>query len=86
LYLGPEHWPIDRPVAADKSLEDGNLAPELSQTILLTAEHAFNITTRYLNCLKRNTQNILMTIQKVGRTTKNRMSPNNYKYFQGYDC
>jgi hypothetical protein len=67
-----------------KALQDGNLTAQLSQAFLLAAEHAFNIATRGFNRLKRTTKNTLATIQKVGRTTKNRMGPNNHKYLQGY--
>jgi hypothetical protein len=52
---------------------------------LLRAKHAFNIATRRLYGLKGTTKNTLATIQKVGRTTKNCMSPNNHKYLQGYN-
>ena len=68
-----------------KALQDGNLAAQLSKAFLLAAEHAFNIATRGFNRLKRTTKNTLATIQKVGRTTKNRMSPNNHQYLQGYN-
>ena len=68
-----------------KALQDGNLAAQLRETFLLTAEHAFDIATRGLYRLKRTTKNTLATIQKVGRTTKNRMSPNNHQYLQGYN-
>jgi hypothetical protein len=68
-----------------KALQDGNLAAQLREAFLLAAEHAFNIATRCLNGLKRTTKNTLATVQKVGRTTKNRMSPNNHKYLQGYN-
>ena len=68
-----------------KALQDGNLAAQLREAFLLTAEHAFDIATCCLNRLKRTTKNTLATIQKVGRTTKNRMSPNNHKYLQGYN-
>jgi hypothetical protein len=67
-----------------KALQDNNLAAQLSQAFLLTAEHAFNIATSRLYSLKRTTKNTLTTIKKVGRTTKNRMSPSNYKYPQEY--
>ena len=67
-----------------KALQDGNLAAQLSQAFLLRAEQAFNIATRRLYGLKRTTKNTLATIQKVGRTTKNCMSPNNHQYLQGY--
>ena len=67
-----------------KALQDGNLAAQLSQAFLLRAEQAFNIATRCLYGLKRTTKNTLATIQKVGRTTKNCMSPNNHQYLQGY--
>jgi N-acetylglutamate synthase-like GNAT family acetyltransferase len=67
-----------------KALQDGNLATQLREAFLLAAEHAFNIATRGFNRLKRTTKNTLATIQKVGRTTKNRMGPNNHKYLQGY--
>jgi hypothetical protein len=67
-----------------KALQDGNLAAQLRGAFLLTAEHAFNIATSRLYCLKRTTKNTLATIQKVGRTTKNCMSPNNHQYLQGY--
>jgi hypothetical protein len=60
-----------------KALQDGNLAAQLREAFLLAAEHAFNIATRCLDGLKRTTKNTLATVQKVGRTTKNRMSPNN---------
>ena len=68
-----------------KTLQDGNLTAQLSKAFLLAAEHAFNIATRGFNRLKRTTKNTLATIQKVGRTTKNRMSPNNHQYLQGYN-
>ena len=68
-----------------KALQDGNLATQLRKAFLLAAEHAFNIATRGFNRLKRTTKNTLTTIQKVGRTTKNRMGPNNHKYLQGYN-
>ena len=68
-----------------KALQDGNLAAQLREAFLLTAEHAFDIATRGLYRLKRTTKNTLATIQKVGRTTKNRMSPNNHQYLQGYN-
>ena len=68
-----------------KALQDGNLATQLREAFLLAAEHAFNIATRGFNRLKRTTKNTLATIQKVGRTTKNRMGPNNHKYLQGYN-
>ena len=68
-----------------KALQDGNLAAQLREAFLLTAEHAFDIATRGLYRLKRTTKNTLVTIQKVGRTTKNRMSPNNHQYLQGYN-
>jgi hypothetical protein len=67
-----------------KALQDGNLAAQLREAFLLTAEHAFNIAASGLDGLKRTTKNTLTTIQKVGRTTKNRMGPNNHKYLQGY--
>ena len=67
-----------------KALQDGNLAAQFSQAFLLTAKHAFNIATSRLNRLKRTAKNTLATIQKVGRTTKNRMSPSNRMYLQGY--
>ncbi len=67
-----------------KALQDGNLAAQLREAFLLTAEHAFNIATSRLYRLKRTAKNTLATIQKVGRTTKNRMSPSNHKYLQGY--
>jgi N-acetylglutamate synthase-like GNAT family acetyltransferase len=67
-----------------KALQDGNLAAQLREAFLLAAEHAFHIATRGFNRLKRTTKNTLATIQKVGRTTKNRMSPNNHQYLQGY--
>jgi hypothetical protein len=63
-----------------KALQDGNLTAQLREAFLLAAEHAFNIATRGFNRLKRTTKNTLATIQKVGRTTKNRMSPNNHQY------
>ena len=56
----------------------------LRGAFLVTTEHAFNIATRYLYGLKRTTKNTLATIQKVDRTTKNHMSPNNHQYLQGY--
>ena len=68
-----------------KALQNGNLAAQLREAFLFTAEHAFDIATGCLNRLKRTTKNTLATIQKVGRTTKNRMSPNNHKYLQGYN-
>jgi len=68
-----------------KALQDGNLTAQLREAFLLAAEHAFNIATRGFNGLKRTTKNTLATIQKVGRTTKNRMSPNNHQYLQGYN-
>lgn len=68
-----------------KALQDGNLAAQLREAFLLTAEHAFDIATRGLYRLKRTTKNTLATIQKVGRTTKNRMSPNNHQHLQGYN-
>jgi hypothetical protein len=68
-----------------KALQDGNLAAQLRKAFLLTAVHVFNIATRGLYRLKRTTKNTLATIQKVGRTTKNRMSPNNHQYLQGYN-
>lgn len=68
-----------------KALQDGNLTAQLREAFLLTAEHAFDIATRGLDGLKRTTKNTLATIQKVGRTTKNRMGPNNHKYLQGYN-
>ena len=55
------------------------------EAFLLTAEHAFDIATHGLYRLKRTTKNTLATIQKVGRTTKNRMSPNNHQYLKGYN-
>ena len=67
-----------------KALQDDNLATQLREAFLLAAEHAFNIATRGFNGLKRTTKNTLTTIQKVGRTTKNRMGPNNHQYLQGY--
>jgi hypothetical protein len=67
-----------------KTLQDGNLTAQLREAFLLAAEHAFNIATRGLYRLKRTTKNTLATIQKVGRTTKNRMGPNNHQYLQGY--
>ena len=67
-----------------KALQDGNLATQLSKAFLLTAEHAFHIAASGLDGLKRTTKNTLATIQKVGRTTKNRMGPNNHQYLQGY--
>jgi len=67
-----------------KALQDGNLTAQLREAFLLAAEHAFNIATRGFNGLKRTTKNTLATIQKVGRTTKNRMGPNNHQYLQGY--
>jgi hypothetical protein len=51
---------------------------------LLAVEHAFDIAARGFNRLKRTTKNTLATIQKVGRTTKNRMGPNKLQYLQGY--
>jgi len=66
-----------------KALQDNNLAAQLSQTFLLTAEHAFNIATRRLYNLKRRTKNTFATIQKVGHTTKNRICPSNHQYLQG---
>jgi hypothetical protein len=68
-----------------KALQDDNLAARLRKAVLLTVEHAFDIAIRCLNPLKRTTKNTLATIQKVGRTTKNRMSPNNHKYQPGYN-
>ena len=68
-----------------KALQDGNLAAQLREAFLLAAEHAFDIAARGLDGLKRTTKNTLTTIQKVGRTTKNRMGPNNHKYLQGYN-
>jgi hypothetical protein len=68
-----------------KALQDGNLAAQLREAFLLAAEHAFDIAARGFNRLKRTTKNTLATIQKVGRTTKNRMSPNNHQYLQGYN-
>ena len=68
-----------------KALQDGNLAAQLREAFLLRAKHAFNIATRRLYGLKGTTKNTLATIQKVGRTTKNCMSPNNHKYLQGYN-
>ena len=59
-----------------KALQDGNLAAQLREAFLLRAKHAFNIATRRLYGLKGTTKNTLATIQKVGRTTKNCMSPN----------
>ena len=67
-----------------KALQDGNLAAQLRETFLHTAEHAFDIATSSLYRLKRTTKNTLAPIQKVGCTTKNRMSPSNHKYLQGY--
>jgi hypothetical protein len=67
-----------------KALQDGNLTAQLSKAFLLAAEHAFHIATRGLYRLKRTTKNTLATIQKVGRTTKNRIGPNNHQYLQGY--
>ena len=67
-----------------KALQNGNLARNLAR-LLLTAQQAFNVTTSDLCGLKRTTKNTLATVQKVGRTTKNRMSPNNHKYLQGYN-
>ena len=68
-----------------KALQDGNLAVQLREAFLLPAEHAFNIAASGLDGLKRTTKNTLTTIQKVGRTTKNRMGPNNHQYLQGYN-
>jgi hypothetical protein len=68
---------ISRLLLLIKALQDGNLAAQLREAFLLTAEHAFDIATRGLYHLKQTTKNTLATIQKVGRTTKNRMSPNN---------
>lgn len=53
-----------------KALQDTNLVAQLSQAFLLTAEHAFNIARSRHYSLKR--------------TTKNRMSPSNHQYLQGY--
>ena len=39
---------------------------------------AFDVATSDLNRLKRTTENTVVAIQKVGRTTKNRMGPNNH--------
>ena len=39
-----------------KALQDNNLAAQLSQAFLLTAEHAFNIATSRLYSLKRTTK------------------------------
>lgn len=47
-----------------KALQDGNLAAQLREAFLLTAEHAFEIATRGLCRLKRTTKNTLATIQK----------------------
>jgi hypothetical protein len=66
-----------------KALQDNNLAAQLSQAFLLTAEHAFNIAISRLYSLKRTTKNTLATIKKVGRTTKNRICPSNHQYLQG---
>ncbi len=68
-----------------KALQNGNLAAQLRKAFLLIAEHVFNIATRGLYRLKQTTKNTLATIKKVGRTTKNRKSPNNHQYFQGYN-
>ena len=45
-----------------KALQNSNLATQLSQAFLLTAEHAFDIATRGLYRLKRITKNTLATI------------------------
>jgi len=68
-----------------KALQYGNLATQLREAFLIAAEHAFHIAESGLNGLKRTTKNTLTTIQKVGRTTKNRMGPNNHQYLQGYN-
>ena len=44
-----------------------------------------DIATSRLYRNKQTTKNTLATIQKVDRTTKNRMSTNNHKYLQGYN-
>jgi len=65
-------------------LQYSNLVAKLSQAFCVPAEQAFNIAMSRLYSLKRTTKNTLATIKKVGRTTKNRMSPSNYKYLQEY--
>ena len=48
-----------------KTLQDGNLAAQLSKAFLLAAEHAFNIATRGFNRLKRTTKTHLRPFKKL---------------------
>jgi glycosyltransferase involved in cell wall biosynthesis len=67
-----------------KSLQDGYLASQFGQALLFATRRALDIASCGLRGLERTAENALATIQKVGRTTKNRMDASNHEHLQGY--
>lgn len=74
-----------------KSLQDGYFTAQLAQPLsgarqkvlrLLAVQMAFYVPARRLVDLERTAKNTLATLQKVGCTTKYRVSPSNHKYLQ----
>ena len=61
-----------------EALEDHNLPSQTVQTFALPTELAFYVPATGVNNLKGSTKNILTAPQKVGRTTKNRVSSSNH--------
>ena len=61
-----------------EALENRNLPTQATQTFALPTEWAFHIAATGVQDSKRSTENTLAASQKVGRTTKNRVSSGNH--------
>jgi len=64
-----------------EALQDRNLSTETTETFAFATELAFHIASTRAEDLKGPTKNTLATSQKVGRTTKNRVSSSNHAPF-----
>lgn len=64
-----------------EALQDHDLPTQMNQAFALVAELAFHIAPTGVQDLERSTKNALPATQKVGRTTKNRVSSCNHAPF-----
>jgi len=64
-----------------ESLQNSNLATQARQALVLSTERALHIPPTGVENLEGTTENTLAPAQKVGRTTKNRVSSRNHALF-----
>lgn len=81
-----DHFDVDLQIPTEtvswleqiEPLQDRNLPTQASETFAFATELAFHIAPAGMQNLKGPTENTLATAQKVGRTTKNRVSSSNH--------